>query len=69
LAAAVSALFDAGFQLFDVQFMTPHLASLGASLLPRQEYLRAVSKLQGHEMPWQAVVSALGGKQPAFLGG
>lgn len=69
LAAAVSALFDAGFQLFDVQFMTPHLASLGASLLPRQEYLRAVSKLQGNEMPWQAVVSALGERQPAFFGG
>lgn len=59
LVTAVTALFDAGFQLFDVQFMTPHLASLGVSLLPREEYLRAVSKALGHEPPWQAVVKAL----------
>ena len=27
-----------GFQLFDVQFLTPHLASLGAIEIPRAEY-------------------------------
>jgi leucyl/phenylalanyl-tRNA--protein transferase len=33
-------LRDAGFQLFDVQFINPHTASLGATEVPRAEYLR-----------------------------
>jgi leucyl/phenylalanyl-tRNA---protein transferase len=43
LVAAVTSLFAAGFQLFDVQFQTPHLASLGVTLMPRREYLEAVA--------------------------
>ncbi len=66
LVSAVTALFDAGFQLFDVQFMTPHLASLGASLLPRRVYLRAVSDALGCQLPWQAVVRALDKRSPAL---
>jgi leucyl/phenylalanyl-tRNA--protein transferase len=29
-----------GFTLFDVQFLTPHLASMGAVEIPRADYLR-----------------------------
>ncbi|MBI4417132.1 MAG: leucyl/phenylalanyl-tRNA--protein transferase [Ignavibacteriales bacterium] len=33
-------LFQRGFVLLDTQFLTPHLASLGAREIPRAEYLR-----------------------------
>lgn len=37
--AAVRSLFAAGIELFDVQFLTPHLESLGAFEVSRAEYL------------------------------
>lgn len=43
LVCAVKSLFGAGVRLFDVQFLTPHLASMGAFTLPRQEYLRRLA--------------------------
>lgn len=43
LVGAVRALFAAGIELFDVQFLTPHLESLGAYELPRREYLARVA--------------------------
>lgn len=39
LASAVETLFRAGVELFDVQFLTPHLASMGAYTIRRSEYL------------------------------
>ncbi len=39
LVALVHSLFAAGIELLDVQFVTPHLASLGAFEVPRTEYL------------------------------
>ena len=39
LVALVRSLFAAGTRLLDVQFVTPHLASLGAFEVPRSEYL------------------------------
>jgi leucyl/phenylalanyl-tRNA--protein transferase len=39
LVAAVRTLFAAGVELFDVQFLTPHLASLGVYEIPRSAYL------------------------------
>lgn len=49
LITAVRALFAAGISVFDVQFLTPHLESLGAYEVSRKEYLelvaRAASKL------------------------
>jgi leucyl/phenylalanyl-tRNA--protein transferase len=39
LASAVERLFAEGITLFDVQFLTPHLESLGAYEIPRAEYL------------------------------
>ncbi|GAA3856242.1 leucyl/phenylalanyl-tRNA--protein transferase [Celeribacter arenosi] len=38
LAYLVARLKRAGFTLFDTQFLTPHLASLGAIEIPREEY-------------------------------
>ena len=45
LVALVNLLRDAGPEgrLLDVQWLTPHLESLGAAALPREEYLRLLS--------------------------
>lgn len=43
LAYLVDRLRDAGFVLFDTQFITPHLASLGAVEVPRTEYRRRLA--------------------------
>lgn len=43
LVYAVRSVFPAGIQLFDVQLMTGHLASLGAREIPRVEYLARVA--------------------------
>jgi leucyl/phenylalanyl-tRNA--protein transferase len=54
LVAAISTLFAAGIELFDVQFLTPHLESLGAYELARDAYLdrlgfarRRTARLEG----------------------
>lgn len=39
LVFAIERLFGSGVQLFDVQFLTDHLASLGAYEIPRTAYL------------------------------
>jgi leucyl/phenylalanyl-tRNA--protein transferase len=44
LVTSVQSLFAAGIELFDVQFLTPHLASLGAYEIRRAEYLERVAK-------------------------
>jgi leucyl/phenylalanyl-tRNA--protein transferase len=43
LVALVRSLFAAGIELFDVQFVTPHLARLGAFEVTRTDYLRAAA--------------------------
>jgi leucyl/phenylalanyl-tRNA---protein transferase len=43
VVALVRSLFAAGIELLDVQFVTPHLATLGAFSVPRSEYLRRLS--------------------------
>ena len=43
MVATVQLLRDAGATLFDVQWSTPHLASLGVVELPRSEYLRQLA--------------------------
>jgi leucyl/phenylalanyl-tRNA--protein transferase len=40
LVAIEERLRSAGYTLFDVQFLTPHLQSMGAVEVPRDEYLR-----------------------------
>ena len=44
LASAVERLFAEGITVFDVQFLTPHLESLGAYEIPRAEYLERAKK-------------------------
>jgi len=43
LVAAVRSLFAAGIELFDVQFTTPHLASMGVHPISRDAYLARVA--------------------------
>lgn len=47
LAYAVHRLQAGGFRLFDTQFLTPHLASLGAREIPRAEYQRQLAAALG----------------------
>ncbi|MGB5870028.1 MAG: leucyl/phenylalanyl-tRNA--protein transferase [Albidovulum sp.] len=49
LAYLVGRLREAGFKLFDTQFLTPHLASLGAIEIPRLTYLRQLKVALVHE--------------------
>lgn len=44
LAWLVHRLRAGGFQLFDTQFLTPHLASLGAEEIPRAAYRRRLEQ-------------------------
>lgn len=44
LAWLVDRLRSGGFALFDIQFLTPHLASLGAVEMSRSAYRRALSE-------------------------
>jgi leucyl/phenylalanyl-tRNA--protein transferase len=43
----VAILRGAGFKLLDCQFMTDHLASMGAVELPQKDYLKLVDAAQG----------------------
>jgi leucyl/phenylalanyl-tRNA--protein transferase len=44
LAFVVDYLRQRGFQLFDIQMLTDHTASLGAIEIPRRDYLRRLHK-------------------------
>ena len=46
LVALVALLQNAGVTLFDVQWITPHLVSMGAIEVPRTEYLRLLAETQ-----------------------
>jgi leucyl/phenylalanyl-tRNA---protein transferase len=47
LAYTVHRLRAGGFTLFDTQFLTPHLAGLGAHEIPRAEYHRELAEALG----------------------
>jgi leucyl/phenylalanyl-tRNA--protein transferase len=47
LIAAVQSLFRAGVGLFDVQFLTEHLASMGGYTVARREYLWRLGSVRG----------------------
>lgn len=47
LVAGVRSLFRGGIEVFDVQFLTPHLESMGALCWPRAHYLEVVEKVGG----------------------
>lgn len=50
LVAGVHSLFAAGIRIFDVQFLTPHLASMGAQERPRADYLRQVAEARRQDV-------------------
>jgi leucyl/phenylalanyl-tRNA--protein transferase len=54
LAWTVDRLRLCGFSLFDTQFLTPHLASLGAEEIPRADYIRRLSRALATEADWAA---------------
>jgi leucyl/phenylalanyl-tRNA--protein transferase len=47
MVATVEALREEGAELFDVQWSTPHLASMGVVEVPRVEYLRLLARATG----------------------
>jgi leucyl/phenylalanyl-tRNA--protein transferase len=59
LAVTIDTLFRAGIRVFDVQFVTEHLASLGAYEVSRSEYLAEVARATPHLVEPQAIRSAL----------
>lgn len=50
LVCAVRSLFGAGIELFDVQFVTDHLASMGAVEWPRERYLETVARVRDKDV-------------------
>lgn len=52
LAVCVKSLERAGLELFDVQFLTDHLASLGAREIPREQYLDRLHQARGGSLDW-----------------
>lgn len=61
LSVALDTLFRAGFQTFDVQFVTEHLASLGAFEVSRPEYLAEVARTTRVSVEPSAIAAALEG--------
>lgn len=54
LAYLVDRLRQAGFALFDTQFITPHLRSLGGREIPRAVYHRLLSAALGRRCDFTA---------------
>lgn len=50
LAWLVAAMRHAGFQLLDCQFMTDHLATLGAQALPQADYVALLEQARGEPL-------------------
>lgn len=59
LVAAVRSLAAAGIELFEVQFVTPHLASMGAVEIPREEYLRRLAGVTARDVDLTELAIAL----------
>ena len=49
LAHLVARLVKGGFRLLDAQFVTPHLASLGAVEVPKEAYRRRLADAMSHQ--------------------
>lgn len=66
LSVALDTLFRAGIQTFDVQFVTEHLASLGAFEVSRPEYLAEVARSTRAWVEPSAIAAALQGWAARF---
>lgn len=60
LAWLVAAMKAAGMELLDCQFMTEHLASLGAVEITQEQYLELLGAAQGRRSLWDHAVGASG---------
>jgi len=66
LVRLVERLSAGGFELLDVQFMTPHLARLGCIEIPRGDYLQALDRALRQAASWQPPsLAAAGGSESA----
>ncbi len=52
LVSSVVHLFSAGIRLYDVQFITAHLARMGASEISRGTYLKELSRALAANLQW-----------------
>ena len=66
LAVALDTMFRAGFEVFDVQFVTEHLATLGAYEVSRERYLEEVRRAVPVEIATTRIVAALDGWMGRF---
>lgn len=66
LCVALDTLFRAGIQAFDVQFVTEHLASLGAYEVSRGEYLALIAQATKQEVVTAGIAAALTGWAERF---
>ncbi len=62
LVHLVARLKAGGFTLLDAQFLTPHLASLGAIEIPRVRYLAQLNTALGAPATWPSYCPASSGK-------
>lgn len=60
LCYLVELLQKGGFQLLDLQWVTPHLATFGAKEIPRSEYKRQLKRALAHEGTLDLKSSAVG---------
>jgi leucyl/phenylalanyl-tRNA--protein transferase len=56
LVCAVRSLFGAGIELFDVQFVTEHLESMGAVEWPRKRYLEVLATVRDKDVDLSRLV-------------
>ena len=52
LARLVQILRVGNFQLLDIQWITPHLATFGAEEIPRKDYLRLLNRAMDSDAHW-----------------
>jgi leucyl/phenylalanyl-tRNA--protein transferase len=50
LIECVENVFSRGIELFDVQFVTSHLSSLGAREIPRKQYIEQVTRARHRQV-------------------
>jgi leucyl/phenylalanyl-tRNA---protein transferase len=66
LAVSIDTLFEAGIRVYDVQFVTDHLRSLGAYEVERAQYLEQVAASARREVEPSAIRAALSGFATRF---
>jgi leucyl/phenylalanyl-tRNA---protein transferase len=66
LAVSIDTLFRAGIRVFDVQFVTEHLASLGAYSIEREDYLGRLAAVTALQVPPSTISAELTGWTARF---